>query len=937
MRKIISVLTITATLLGILPGVAFANVVSQDLIQTIDLAVSGGGTAANFQPGSGQSLTTSVDFNTESFGNQLANSSGYVVIKQGSTVIKTLTSWTNSNVTTLSVAVWNGREIDNTSSAQAICGTSGAVCPNGSYTVEAHVNYVSGSDTFLETQTANLTIGAPVTALAITNFVVTAPGGSLDPSPSGDNEDLSITYTLNQIPDQISAVIKDSNNSDVKTFVSSNISETFAWDGIFANKLVLPGTYSVNFTATKAGSANVTSSQNFTVAYNNTNKGDITDFNVIPNAFDPDTEDAIIEFKNTKDADLTVEIQNATNAEVRGFDDYDSDNYSENSSHSIAWNGKNNVGSIVSLGAYKVVVISRNEFGVVVKESTVTVNNSGGSVNESNNHISGISFSPSSKFEPAEDDELTIRFDVLMDLDELKIFAVRGEEKIELYSEEDVEEEDNLEITWDGTDGDDEYAAQGSWRIQFESKKDATSLIAAKSIPVQYKKPKIDDLLISKDKFDNEQNEFTYVLFRVDEDANVTIKVLESNDEDDDIVEDMEVIANKWYAVQWDGGSYEYDDDLDLKLIAENKVNEDVFESKKISVDLAEDEVSSSKSNITGDSIDPVVTNGNEEMSIYYNIEDEADTTVTIHRGQSGSGSVLIELLDITDQSAGDHTVTWNGQDDDGDRLSNGIYSYKIVSKTGSTDTEKGIFIVGAVGEVEGGGSGSSSVGSPNNDDDSDDNNSNVSPNVIIDGGNYNVPDYDAGPADAYYCAGFYDVYTSDKECEAVIWAKDRGIFQGYGDGTFGLFDSINRAEFLTVVLRTLGINGDSGVTGNLGFSDVVPGSWYIPYISAARNLGIFHGDSGKNQARPADNINRAEVVKMIFEGLGVISGGSFQTGCSQPYADVTASAWFYNYSCMANELGLFDTFGNSFNAGTLSNRGEIVMALYRLHLVGWL
>lgn len=932
MKKLISVLAMTAILLGILPGVAFAVISNQNLIETINLTFPVGGTANNFQPGSGQTLTASVDFNTESFETGLANSNGYIVIKQGVTVIKTLDSWLNRNVTTLIPKTWTGREID---TGVTLCGTSGAVCPDGSYTVEAHVEFLSATgDTVLETQTANLTIGAQATPLAITNFTVTAPGGSLDPSPSGENEDLSITYTLNQTPNSVSVVLRDSNNNDIKTFISSNATETFFWDGIFSNKLILPGTYSVNFTATKTGSTNVTSSQNFTVVYNNTNKGDISDFNVIPSAFDPDFEDAVIEFKNTKDADLTVEIQTAVGAEVRGFDDYDSDNYSENAVHSIAWNGKNNTGSFVSLGAYKVVVISRNEFGVVVKEGTVTVNNSGGSVNENNNHISGISFSPSSKFEPAEDNELTIRFDVLVDLDELKIFAVRGNEKIELYSEEEVEKEDNLEITWDGTDGDDEYAAQGSWRIQFESKKDATSLTAAKSIPVQYKKPKIDDLLISKDKFDNEQNEFTYVLFRVDEDANVTIKVLESNDEDDDVVEDMEVIANRWYAVQWDGGSYEYDDDIDLKVIAENKVNEDVFESKKISVDLAEDKVSSSKSNITDDYIESVVTNGNEEMALYYNIEDEADTTVTIHRGQTGSGSVVVELLDIQDQAGGDHTITWNGRDDDGDKLSNGIYSYKIVSKTSSTDTEKGIFIVGAVGEVEGSAGGS---GSSDNNNSSDNNsNNNVSPNVIIDGGSNNTPDDNTDDADTY-CAGFYDVYTSDQECEAVIWAKEMGIFQGYGNGTFGLFNTINRAEFLTVILRALGISGDSGVTGNLGFSDAVPGAWYIPYISAAKNLGIFHGDAGKNKARPADNVNRAEVVKMIFEGLDVISGGSFSTGCSQPYADVAANAWFYNYSCIANELGLFNTFGNNFNAGTLSNRGEIAMALYRLHLAGLL
>ncbi|MEK7085747.1 MAG: FlgD immunoglobulin-like domain containing protein, partial [Patescibacteria group bacterium] len=461
-----------------------------------------------------------------------------------------------------------------------------------------------------------------------------------------------------------------------------------------------------------------------------------------PDTFQPEIQHAVIEFKNSKDTNITVEIQNPANNDiVRTFSGYQDDNYSENTPHSIAWNGKDSSNNYVSLSTYKAVVVTKNDYGVVVSEKNIIVNNSGGSISESNAHISGISFSPSSTFEPATDDELRIQFDAEVNLDSLKVHAVRGSTKIELFNETDIEEENNLEINWNGQDDDDEYVAKGSWKIQFESKVGSTTLLAAKSITVDYEKPVIDDLYISKNKFDPDKGEFIYVVFRVDLASEVTLKVLEGNDEQDNLVEDMEVEADKWYAVLWDGENYNYDDDIDIKLIAQNVANHDVFDSKKISVDLAEDKVSGSKSNITQDYIEPVLTDGNASMTIYYNLEDTADLTVTIHKGESGSGSKVIQLAAIDEQESGSHSISWDGKDSNGKKLSSGIYSYKIVSGTNSgTDTETGLFFVGTVGDTEGG-SGSSSGSSNVSGGGS------TSPNVIVDGGSADVSDNEP-PAD---------------------------------------------------------------------------------------------------------------------------------------------------------------------------------------------
>ena len=478
-------------------------------------------------------------------------------------------------------------------------------------------------------------------------------------------------------------------------------------------------------------------------------------------------------------------------------------------------------------------------------------------------------------------------------------------------------------MDWDGTDDNGDYVDAGSWKIQFESKIGSQNLTAAKVINVTYAKPKIDEVYVSKAKFDNDQGEFTYIFFRTDIEADITIQLLQDGSEQDTITEDMAVDANKWYAVSWDGNGYSYDDNLDIRILAQNSVNHNVFNSKKVSIDLAEDKVSTTKSNVTQDYIDAVATDGNQDMQLFYNLSADADVIITIHRGKISTGSVVRTLLDVNDQESSDHVITWDGKDDNGNNLSKGLYTYKIISTTSTSDTETGLFVVGNVGDVEGSGSssaGSSSSGSSNG--------GKVGTGVVIDGkGGSNV-------STSKECAGFSDVKTTNKYCTAIQWVKDQGIFAGYEDGTFGVSKQIARVELLKVIMEALGIQTQNAI-GTLGFIDVTPGLWYMPYIQAAKGLGIANGDAGKNTIRPYDSTQRVEALKMIFEAMksaGAI--GQINGQCSGTYQDVLVNSWYGKYVCEADSLELYDNeIGGYFGPSTLSTRGEVAEVLYRLHL----
>lgn len=751
--------------------------------------------------------------------------------------------------------------------------------------------------------------------------VIVSPSSGFDPSDLGQNEVLNILYSATPAPDNVVATIKNSDGDEVKYLSSNSNGSMPSWDGEYAGRIVEPGNYTVYLVATKTGYTTAYSTQLFSVSYDNVNKPLIINSSVLPTAFDSDFEDAIFEFENTESADITVTIENSNGDHIRSFADYTNDQYSANMIHSLTWDGLNDQGNTVNLGVYTAKIVARNNYGVTVKEITVQVQDLGTS-SSSSAHVDNISIRPSS-FEPGIDDDLQINFDVNKNLDELQVFAVRGTEEVEIFNDFNVDIDNNYEVNWDGTDDNGDFVEAGSWRIEFRSDFDGVRLVATKTLSIAYNKPFIDDVFVSKKSFDNDLGEFTYLVFRVDSDAIVDVEILEGNRSDDLYIEDMDVEGDLWYAVIWDGDNYDYVDDLDFKLTARNPYNLDIFDSEVVHVDLAEDDISNTRSNITLDFIDPVAYDRSGNLYLYYSLEQAGDVTVTIHKGSSSTGTLVVELLDTTNQSSGDHSITWNGRDKNGNIISNGQYTYKIISKLTGTDTETGTFIVGPVGEVDGASVGTSSSSSSSN--------SNVSPNVIVDGVNIGG---NTG-TNLTLCAGFKDVNTSSRYCNAITWAYNKGIIQGYSDGSFKPFLAINRVEALKVVLIANEINLSGNTTGNGNFSDTIAGAWYMPFINTGIQYGIFSGDGGANTARPGDTVNRAEALKFAIEA-GRVLGKNYSTSCSfAPYGDVALGVWYSGYVCAAQNYGLFDVYANAFMPGNLTTRGEFLEMLYRLNQAG--
>ncbi|MFH1534028.1 MAG: S-layer homology domain-containing protein [Nitrospirota bacterium] len=748
----------------------------------------------------------------------------------------------------------------------------------------------------------------------ISNFVVSPE--PFDPV----SVDATVSFDLLQAAD-VYAYVMDSNWDIVATLanyentIASQVSYT--WTGRVGNSatgaLLPDGQYQVKVFAVDPANNAIVLDFDYQDAHLDAQAvqgvaPQITNLAVDPinfNAVDGGT--TMITFDVSEGAYLTVEVKDGSSV-VKTYTTYDgNDWYTATDDHSILWDGENDSSVVVFDGTYSVAVTAVDANGLTDVE-TVDVEVLTGSTN--NGVIEDFFVNPRTDWDPT-DEELEIEFELTEDVDDLVIEARKDGEVVEIMDENNAYDGDYEEF-WNGEDEDGDYVEGGVWTIYVMADGDVVS----QTVEVVYVRPEITTAFVTKNEFDPSEDEFTTLVFEVDATAVVTVEVYDGSKRIVTLMDEEEVRKNQYYTVRWygidnDGDEVDEGNDYRFKITAENPTDDDINDVETVDVDVEEDRVSNDKSNATNDYTDPVVfdEDGYNSIEVSYCIDEGAEVYLAIYDGTSTSGTPQIELLDYVAQSAGCHTVEWNGKDDSGHDLDEGVNSYKLITKIGSyKDTETGKFVVGSAGVVE----------------------------------DEPTPFYDS---ECYWYYWDLSNLNNDSElCQAIAWGTEYGIWDGYPDGTFRPNDVINRAEVLKVALQafSVGIFPSSGT--DEGFSDVDPNAWYMPYVRTAKFYGMFHGYPD-GTARLDNQINRVELLKIVLEASSKFTTYDFdQALATAMYDDVDASGsdWYYDYASTSYMYELYDIDYNVngfqyLYPGDLAERGEVALLLYRMHKAGLL
>ncbi len=115
----------------------------------------------------------------------------------------------------------------------------------------------------------------------------------------------------------------------------------------------------------------------------------------------------------------------------------------------------------------------------------------------------------------------------------------------------------------------------------------------------------------------------------------------------------------------------------------------------------------------------------------------------------------------------------------------------------------------------------------------------------------------------------FTDVSEAHRYAEAIEYLKEEGIIEGYANGTYRPEQSINRVEILKMLLLGFGYDVPADYT-MLDFSDLEDEAWYLPYLNYAVNLGVVSGHPDGTYL-PSHSLNRAEFLKILLSSYGIV------------------------------------------------------------------
>ncbi len=97
-------------------------------------------------------------------------------------------------------------------------------------------------------------------------------------------------------------------------------------------------------------------------------------------------------------------------------------------------------------------------------------------------------------------------------------------------------------------------------------------------------------------------------------------------------------------------------------------------------------------------------------------------------------------------------------------------------------------------------------------------------------------------------------------------------IVDGFPDGTFRPNGTLTRAQFVKVLVLTLGIAPNSSGTG--AFSDVASGAWYASYVASAMQAGLVQGLTPTSFG-PNDTVTREQIAVLLTRALQLKGTGA--------------------------------------------------------------
>ncbi|MDU0202166.1 S-layer homology domain-containing protein [Paenibacillus sp. MAH-36] len=183
-----------------------------------------------------------------------------------------------------------------------------------------------------------------------------------------------------------------------------------------------------------------------------------------------------------------------------------------------------------------------------------------------------------------------------------------------------------------------------------------------------------------------------------------------------------------------------------------------------------------------------------------------------------------------------------------------------------------------------------------------------------------------------YEIKSFADITDIAWARKAIEVLASKGIINGATDTTFGPSNHITRADFISLLVRTLGLKAD--YADGASFDDVKTSDYFFNSVSIARKLGITNGVDG-NQFMPNAPISRQDLMVMTVRTLQLSNKLVFTSEASGLGA-FTDNANVANYAkesvAALVKQGIISGDGTRLRPTDSMTRAEAAKLLYELY-----
>ncbi len=199
-------------------------------------------------------------------------------------------------------------------------------------------------------------------------------------------------------------------------------------------------------------------------------------------------------------------------------------------------------------------------------------------------------------------------------------------------------------------------------------------------------------------------------------------------------------------------------------------------------------------------------------------------------------------------------------------------------------------------------------------------------------GGDYNKTEEGTANVDPEKLptAPFTDLGDYAWASESIEGLRKYGLVKGDGSGKYRPGAEISREEFLTILCRMFDV--DTTDAKAVTFTDVDPNAWYANTVAKACEMGIVNG-YGDGRFGIGDSINRADMAIMILrmcEKQGVNLNPVEEAIVFNDYADIPEYAYYGIGILQQADILNGDDYGN-FNATMNLSRAEAAVAFYNI------